>query len=116
MNHTISSIAALLISVAAVASAQIPDVTRTGRDATRTDPGRSVTLSLTEYNRLIELASRTNIATTPAPMPAVVSSADLRIRVEGDSAHGTFALTGDVLRAGLHRVNLVSGATILDGS
>jgi hypothetical protein len=114
MNHTICFIAALFVSAAA-ASAQTTDVTRTGRDTTRTDLTRSVTLSLTEYNRLIDLASR-QTGTTPVPVPAVVSSADLRIRVERDSAHGTFYLAGDVLRAGLNRVNLVSGATILDGS
>ena len=44
-----------------------------------------------------------------APVAAVLASADLRVRVERDTARGVFNLTGDVLRAGVSRVSLMSG-------
>ena len=80
------------------------------------EPSRSVTLSLAEYNRLIDRANQIPPGPAPPPVGAVLSSADLRVRIEGGSARGVFALAGNVLRAGVNRVNLVSGATILEAS
>ncbi len=93
--------------------AQTP--TRSG-DTARSDPSRSVTLSLTEYNRLIDLAGRPTQGPALAPVGAVLSSADLRVRVERDSARGIFNLAGDVLRPGVNRVNLLSSATLIEGT
>lgn len=73
------------------------------------DSSRSVTLSLPEYNRLIDLAGRPTSGTPAVPVAAVVASADLRVRVEKENVRGTFTLAGDVLRSGLTRVPLVSG-------
>jgi hypothetical protein len=53
---------------------------------------RSVTLSLAEYNRLLDLASRPPAPTTVAPVGAVVASAELKVYVEGASARGVFSL------------------------
>ena len=39
---------------------------------------RTVTLALTEYNRLIDLAARPPQGPLVAPVPAVLASADLR--------------------------------------
>jgi hypothetical protein len=72
-----------------------------------------VTLSLAEYNRLIDLAGRPAPEARVPPVAAVLASADLRVRVEGDGARGVFQMTGDVLRAGVHRVHLVSSATLV---
>ena len=77
---------------------------------------RAVTLALTEYNRLIDLASRPSQVPAVAPVASVLSGADLRVRVERDTAHGLFNLTGEVLRAGVSRVNLISGATLMEAS
>ncbi len=77
------------------------------------DTLRSVTLSLTEYNRLIDLAGRPAPAASVPPVAAVVAAALLRVRVEGDGARGVFDLTGDVLRSGVHRVALISNATLV---
>src|SRR5258705_2620751 len=74
---------------------------------------RTVTLSVTEYNRLIDLAARAPQASTPAPVAAVLSSADLRIRVDRDTARGVFTVAGDVLRPGVAKVGLLSGATLV---
>src|SRR5262245_4467438 len=80
------------------------------------DSSGAVTLSLTEYNRLIDLASRPPATPAPPPVASVLSSADLRVRVERDTARGLFALTGEVLRAGVSRVDLIAGATLTEGS
>jgi hypothetical protein len=82
----------------------------------RSDPARTVTLSLTEYNRLVDLAGRPAPPTTAPPVGAVLASADLRVRVDRDTVHGVFNLAGDVLRSGITRVPLISGATVLEAN
>ena len=77
---------------------------------------RAVTLSLTEYNRLIDLASRPPQGALVAPVAAVLASANLRVRVERDTARGVFAIAGDALRPGVSRVSLLSGATLIDAN
>lgn len=81
-----------------------------------TEPTRSVTLTLAEYNRLIDLAARPPQIQATAPVAAVLASADLRVRVERDTARGVFTVSGDALRSGVSRVNLLSGATLIDAS
>jgi hypothetical protein len=80
------------------------------------ESARAVTLSVTEYNHLIDLAGRPPQVVATAPVAAVLSSADLRVRVERDTARGVFNVTGDVLRSGVSRVNLLTGATIVNAS
>src|SRR5436309_88123 len=80
------------------------------------DSPRTVTLALGEYNRLIDLASRPPQGPSVPPVAAVLASADLRVRVERDTARGVFNLSGDVLRAGVSRVSLLSGATLVDAN
>ena len=46
----------------------------------------------------------------------MLASADLRVRVERDTARGVFTVTGDVLRPGVSRVSLLSGATLIDAT
>ena len=81
-----------------------------------TETPRAVTLSLTEYNRLIDLASRPLPGALVAPVAAVLASANLRVRVERDTARGVFAVVGDALRPGMSRVSLLSGATLIDAT
>src|SRR4051812_15472806 len=102
-----------VLAIAQVASAQPP--VRTA-DAARLDTARSVTLPLTEYNRLTDLASRPPLASSTPPVGAVLSSADLRVRIDRETVQGVFTLLGDVLRPGINRVALVSGATLIEGS
>jgi hypothetical protein len=80
-----------------------------------TETPRGVTLTLAEYNRLLDLAAR---APQPGATPprAVLAAADLRVRVEGESARGTFSLSGETFRAGIDRVHLLSGATLIGAS
>lgn len=76
----------------------------------------TVTLPLSEFNRLTDLAARPVPPADASPVATIITSADLRIRVERDSARGTFALAGDILRGGLNRVELLPGTTLLNGT
>jgi hypothetical protein len=105
--------AVVILALSAAGQAQQPS--RPGEPG-RSESTRTVTLSLTEYNRLVDLATRPVQGPSIAPVGAVLSSADLRIRVERDTVHGIFNLTGDVLRPGINRIGLVSGATLIEGT
>jgi hypothetical protein len=77
---------------------------------------RSVTLSLAEYNRLLELAATAPAAAVAPPVAAVVSAADLRVTVERETARGVFSVAGQTLQSGVSRVPLLSGATVSDAN
>jgi hypothetical protein len=81
-----------------------------------TEPSRSVTLSLIEYNRLTDLATRTPVPPPIAPVAAVLSNAELRVRIDGSTAHGSFRLAGQVLRPGVNRITLLTDATVLEAN
>jgi len=108
MTSRTLTLTAILLTAAAAASAQQPPRPN--------ETPRAVTLTLAEYNRLIDLAARPPQAQTTAPVAAVLASSDLRVRVERDTARGVFTVTGDALRSGVSRVNLISGATLIDAS
>lgn len=99
---------ALLLTLAASVRAQQPP--------RPVDPARSATLSLAEYNRLIDLANRPPQGPATAPVASVLASANLRVRVDRETARGVFDVNGDVLRAGISRVSLLSGATLVDAN
>jgi hypothetical protein len=101
-------VAALLLTMAQASYAQQPPRPN--------ETPRAVTLSLAEYNRLIDLASRPQTATAAAPVAAVLASADLRVRVDRETARGVFTVVGDALRNGVSRVGLLSGATLIDAT
>ena len=62
------------------------------------------------------VASRPPQGPAIAPVSAVLASADLRVRVDRETARGMFNLTGDVLRAGINRVSLLWGATLVEAT
>jgi len=106
-SKTIRLMALLLTCAASVRAQQPPRPV---------DPARSVTLSLAEYNRLIDLANRPPQGTAIAPVAAVLASANLRVRVDRETARGVFDVNGAVLRDGVSRVSLLSGATLVDAN
>ena len=115
MTSKTMTLAAIVLTAAHAASAQQPPPRPV--DALRpNETPRAVTLTLAEYNRLIDLANRPPQIPTTAPVAAVLASSDLRVRVDRDTARGVFAITGDALRSGLSRVSLLSGATLIDAS
>ncbi len=74
----------------------------------------NVTLTLDEYNRLMELASKTPKRPDVAPLPYSIKHADVKLNVENDRVRGTVELQGEVFRKGISKVPLTSGMTILD--
>ena len=104
MNRT-TLLIAMIVSFASIANAQPP------RPA---EQPRSVTLTLGEYNRLLDLERRAPAVPASAPVGAALSSATMRITVDGVTARGAFALAGQVLHSGVTRVPLVSGTALID--
>ena len=76
-------------------------------------PG-TVTLRLTEYEKLIDRAARPPQGTEQPPVDAVVSRATMKLRVADDFVRGTFKLEGEVFKRGPARVPLIAGATLLE--
>jgi Carboxypeptidase regulatory-like domain len=74
----------------------------------------NVTLSLDEYNRLVELAAKPAKKSDVAPLPYSVKHADLKLHVENDGVCGSVRLDGEVFRKGISKVPLTSGMTVLD--
>jgi hypothetical protein len=107
MTRTTATVACLFVVVASASAQQPPRPV---------DAPRSVTLTLTEYNRLIDLANRSAQDPGAPPVAAVLSAADLRVSVDRENARGTFTVNGEVLRPGVSRVNLVSNATLIDAT
>ena len=75
---------------------------------------RTVTLPLTEYERLVDRADAVPARGDGVPMPAATLAAVLGARVDGDRLRGTLALSGTTLQAGDHRVPLLGGAAVVD--
>ena len=74
----------------------------------------TVTLSLTEYNRLVELASRKDKSPDQAPLPFVLSRAVFKLRVENQTLVGTVDIDGALLEKGVVKTPLTTSLTILD--
>ena len=74
----------------------------------------NVTLTLDEYNRLVELASKPPKRPEIAPLPYSIKHADVKLHVDSDGVLGTVQLEGEVFRKGVSKVPLTTGMTILD--
>lgn len=74
----------------------------------------NVTLTLDEYNKLMELAARPPKKLDVAPLPYSIKHANVKLRVEKDRVLGTVQLEGEVFRKGVSKVPLTTGMTILD--
>jgi len=76
----------------------------------------NVTLTLEEYNRLVEMASKPPKRPEVAPLPYSLKHADVKLQVENDEVRGSVEVEGEIFRKGISRVPLVSGMTILDAN
>ncbi|MGP0017451.1 MAG: carboxypeptidase regulatory-like domain-containing protein [Candidatus Sulfotelmatobacter sp.] len=74
----------------------------------------NVTLTLDEYNRLMELAAKPPKRPDAAPLPYSIKHADVNLHVENDGVRGTVELEGEVFHKGVSKVPLTSGMTVLD--
>jgi Carboxypeptidase regulatory-like domain len=79
----------------------------------QSSPG-TVTLTLTEYNRLLDLVAHRPKPAEAAPLPFVLSRAAFKLRLENEAVVGALDIEGDVLQKGLTKVPLVNGLTILE--
>ena len=77
-------------------------------------PAGTVTLSRTDYDRLLDLASRQPRPPDAAPLPAALTRADIRARVDAGAVRATMTVNGEVFQAGSVKVPLISNATLLD--
>ena len=77
------------------------------------DPG-NVTLTLDEYNKLVERAAKPLKNPDAAPLPYSIKHADLKLRVENNGVMGSVELEGEVFHKGVSKVPLTTGMTILD--
>jgi len=77
-------------------------------------PAGTVTLSRTDYDRLVDLAGRPPRPPDEAPLPAALTRADIRVRVTGPAVRATMTVDGEVFRAGITKVPLIANATLLD--
>jgi hypothetical protein len=74
----------------------------------------TVTLSLNEYNRLVELASRRDKTPDGVPLPFVLSHAVFKLRVEKQTLVGTVEIDGALLAQGPVKTPLTTGLTVLE--
>src|ERR1051325_148169 len=74
----------------------------------------TVTLSLSEYNRLSELATKKPKQIDSPPLPYVLNRSAFKLRVEEQSVVGSVEMNGEVLSNGSAKVPLTSGLTVLD--
>ncbi|HET6851214.1 MAG TPA: carboxypeptidase-like regulatory domain-containing protein, partial [Pyrinomonadaceae bacterium] len=81
-----------------------------------TGPPSTVTLSLTEYNRLVELASRKAKSPDAAPLAFVLQRAVFKLRVENQTLAGTVDIDGALLQSGAVKTPLLTGLTILEAT
>ena len=73
-----------------------------------------VTLTLAEYNRLSELASKKPRKSDAPPLPYVLSRAAFKLRVEEQTVLGSVDLAGSVLEKSATKVPLTQGLTVLE--
>ncbi len=77
-------------------------------------PVGTVTLARTDYDLLIDLAARPPRPSDGAPLPAALTRADLRVRVDAGTVRATIAVDGEVFQPGAVKVPLISQAILLD--
>jgi hypothetical protein len=97
--------AALILAPAVVAAQEAPRPL---------GPAGTVTLSRTEYDRLLDSANRKPSPTDTAPVAAALTHVDISVRVDGSVARATMLVEGEVFRSGVAKVPLIKGATLLD--
>jgi hypothetical protein len=74
----------------------------------------NVTLTLAEYNRLVELAAKSAKKHENPPLPYAVKRAEMKLRVANDTVLGTVQMDGEVFSKSAAKVPLTNGLTILN--
>src|SRR5262249_12731824 len=74
----------------------------------------SVTLTLAEYDHLVDLAAKAAKKHEAPPVAYTIKHADLKLRVTNDTVLGTVVEEGEVFTKGAAKVPLTNGLTILN--
>ncbi|HSK62219.1 MAG TPA: hypothetical protein VK893_00195, partial [Pyrinomonadaceae bacterium] len=82
---------------------------------TPSGPGM-VTISLREYDRLIELSTRKTKAPDAPPLPFVLTRAAFKLRVENQTLLGTVSIDGTSLNNGPVKAPLTTGLMVVDAT
>jgi len=101
----------LLVTIVAVGQQK-----NTTLDAPLPAPGSqgTVTLSLSEYDHLVALATRKTKTPDGVPLPFVLSHAVFKLRLEKETLVGTVEIDGALLETGPVKTPLTTGLTVLD--
>jgi len=74
----------------------------------------NVTLTLAEYNRLVELATKAGKTHEKPPLPYALKRAEMKLHVASQTVLGTLQLDGEVFSKGAAKVPLTTGLTIIN--
>lgn len=74
----------------------------------------NVTLTLAEYNRLVELATKAGKTHEKPPLPYALKRAEMKLHLASQTVLGTLQLDGEVFSKGAAKVPLTTGLTILN--
>jgi hypothetical protein len=77
-------------------------------------PAGTVTLSRTDYDRLLDLAGGQPRPPDGAPLPAALTRTEIRVRVEAGVVRAAMTVEGEVFQTGAVKVPLIANATLLD--
>lgn len=105
-----SFVALLLLAIVAAGQERSLPIQRI---STQGLPG-TVTLTLAEYNRLLDLAARKPKSPDAPPLPFILSRATFNLRVTDERVSGALNIDGSVLQKGPTLVPLTAGLTILE--
>ncbi|HSC25745.1 MAG TPA: carboxypeptidase-like regulatory domain-containing protein [Vicinamibacterales bacterium] len=111
--HRRPSARAMLIGVLIVCATLMADPAA-AQERIPVGPASTVTLSRTDYDRLLDLASRRPDDPDVPPVPAALTRADLQVRAADGMARATMTVAGEVFRTGAVKVPLIAGATLTD--
>jgi len=103
----------LILLAATVASAQQRNTPLAAALPAPGGPG-TVTISLREYDRLVELATRKTTTPDGVPLPFVLSHASFKLRLEQQTLVGTVDIDGSLLEKGPVKTPLTTGLTVLE--
>ncbi|HJY27077.1 MAG TPA: carboxypeptidase-like regulatory domain-containing protein [Pyrinomonadaceae bacterium] len=106
----------VLIMILLLAAVAMGQQRNTRIDSVLPAPGApgTVTISLSEYDRLVDRASRKDKSPEAVPLPFVLSRAVFKLRVENQTLVGYVDLDGSLLEKGAIKTPLTSGLTILE--
>ena len=106
----------VLVLIRLVTTVVVGQQRNTTLDAPLPAPGSpgTVTLSLSEYDRLVALATRKTKTPDGVPLPFVLSHAVFKLRLEQQTLVGTVEIDGALLETGPVKTPLTTGLTVLE--